>query len=117
MNRHLKHLGILMIGPVLLSLVYQTNAQPSQNTNNTDSLRVAQKTMRPKNMRVHHPIFQTIEVADSIQAGVRNALLTPQDKKHIIIRDLLLRPQDRNAIMVHPVQDTLAQPDSTKQEK
>lgn len=117
MNNTLKNLGILMIGPILLSLVWQTNAQPLRNTNTADSLSASQQTTHPRGVRTAHPIFQTSETADSIHVGFRNLRLTPKDKKHIIIRDLLLRPQDRHAIMVHPVQDTLAQPDSTKQEK
>lgn len=117
MNNTFKSSGILMIGPILLSLVWQTNAQPLRNTNTADSLSVFQKTTPPRDIRTIHPIFQTSETVDSIHIGFRNLHLTPKDKKHITTRDLLLRPQDRHAIMVHPVQDTLAQPDSTQQEK
>ena len=114
MKNTLKNLTILMIGPILLSLTWHAKAQtPLTPVTKVDSLNIAQNTHNLKNQ---HPIFQKIERADPQHKNPNTLLLTPQRKKQINIRDLLLRPQDRNAIMIRTVQDTLAHPDSTKQE-
>jgi len=112
-NAH-KALCILTVGLISVSLTWQIHAQTSQKNMiiHMDSLRVTQNK-QPQNF--HNTILDS--TGFRTQTFNQHLLFTPQDKNRFNFRDLLLRPQDRRALMVHPVQDTLAQPDSTKQEK
>lgn len=116
MKQTLKNLGVLLIGPIVLALIWDTSAQSeSKSQTQTDSFNTKTYTVLPNGIHVRYANPDSIKKWRPNTS--RNLLLTPKDKKRYHFRDLLLRPQDRNAIMVHPVQDTLAQPDSTKQEK
>lgn len=112
MKNTFKNLTLLMIGPILLSLVWQAKAQtPLTQFTHVDSLKGVQNTHHAKKK---HPIFQKPERSDKTNSEPNNLLLTPKRKQLITIRDLLLRPQDRNAIMIQGV--PLVQSDSTRQE-
>jgi len=114
MKTLVKTLSIFIAGLFTLSFTGHINAQTTQKNTQTqmDSLRVAQNK-HPKSFQ--HTTLDSTGFRN--QTFNRHLLFTPQDKNRFNFRDLLLRPQDRRVLMVHPVRDTLAQPDSTKQEK
>lgn len=117
MNHTFKVFGIIIINLVLIMLAQHPNAQTTSKNTPTvyiNSLNTVQQKMLSKGIGGHITVLDSTGFRSTQYK--RNLLFSPQDKNRFNYRDLLLRPQDRNAIMIHPVQEPLAQPDTTKQE-